>query len=301
MRDPVVDIEGHSFERAAVLEWITAHQTSAMSRTPMRATDLVPNRALKAAIDEFLSSSNISGLIDSEPPQSVRSRSMAAWIASLTDGELDVPAATDCARLLLDQKIFSIKQLRWILEQGADLKSVLPAFYAEVLTTALRATGLGSINGWWTGQVSQLDSDPVYTYSILLFLDGNGGTVDYPELEGGGTVTKLVPAGAEAARVAAFQEAITYGSAEEGGRVCDGGCFTVHLVDGRLHYSYSDTLGYTDAGYCIAVLDRILGPPPSRPAVALRAPPPPRAQPGSDEANLEGGQAIDPAMIADEF
>ena len=49
--DPVSDSEGNSFERAAIEHWLRVQSVSPLTRTPMQASSLVPNRALKAAID----------------------------------------------------------------------------------------------------------------------------------------------------------------------------------------------------------------------------------------------------------
>jgi len=50
MVDPVIDPEGISFERLAILRWLQKSETSPATRTPLRADQLVPNRALQAAI-----------------------------------------------------------------------------------------------------------------------------------------------------------------------------------------------------------------------------------------------------------
>jgi hypothetical protein len=45
-----MDREGNSFERTAIQEWISRDGTSPVTRSVLRPTDLVPNRALKDAI-----------------------------------------------------------------------------------------------------------------------------------------------------------------------------------------------------------------------------------------------------------
>lgn len=50
MIDPVCDKEGNSFEKSAIFDWIASHGCSPITRTPMVASDLVPNRALKDMI-----------------------------------------------------------------------------------------------------------------------------------------------------------------------------------------------------------------------------------------------------------
>lgn len=50
--DPVVDPEGNSYERSAITEWLQKNSTSPITRTPLAISDLVPNRALRDAIEE---------------------------------------------------------------------------------------------------------------------------------------------------------------------------------------------------------------------------------------------------------
>jgi len=45
--DPVVDREGHTYERVAILKWLDSHSTSPMTRQNLRSTDLTPNRKVK--------------------------------------------------------------------------------------------------------------------------------------------------------------------------------------------------------------------------------------------------------------
>ena len=51
MRDPVVDREGNTYERAAIERWLASgHRTSPVTRAPLTPADLVPNRALRHII-----------------------------------------------------------------------------------------------------------------------------------------------------------------------------------------------------------------------------------------------------------
>nr|NGX60106.1 E3 ubiquitin-protein ligase LubX [Chlamydiota bacterium] len=43
MADPVIDKHGHSFERAAILEWLKINNTCPMNRQPLTPDDLAPN------------------------------------------------------------------------------------------------------------------------------------------------------------------------------------------------------------------------------------------------------------------
>ena len=49
-QDPVVDPEGNTYERAAILLWLEIHPTSPLTRKPLSPEQLVPNRAMQALI-----------------------------------------------------------------------------------------------------------------------------------------------------------------------------------------------------------------------------------------------------------
>jgi len=54
MHDPVIDREGNSYERKAILDWLRkGNDTSPMTRQPLKKDDLTPNRALKDQIESF--------------------------------------------------------------------------------------------------------------------------------------------------------------------------------------------------------------------------------------------------------
>eukprot|EP01045_Picozoa_sp_COSAG04_P020055 COSAG04_NODE_2012_length_5004_cov_3.098063_2_plen_209_part_00 len=54
MRDPVMDPEGNSYERSAVEDWLSRSPTSPVTRAPLAAHQLAPNRALKSLIEAAL-------------------------------------------------------------------------------------------------------------------------------------------------------------------------------------------------------------------------------------------------------
>ena len=51
MVDPVVDPEGNSYERTAILEWLERSHTSPITRTPLTPEQLIPNRALQELLE----------------------------------------------------------------------------------------------------------------------------------------------------------------------------------------------------------------------------------------------------------
>ena len=53
MEDPVIDPEGNSYEKYAIKFWLTKNSTSPITRNPLTVDQLVPNRALQDAIQEW--------------------------------------------------------------------------------------------------------------------------------------------------------------------------------------------------------------------------------------------------------
>jgi STIP1 family protein 1 len=54
MLDPVISPSGTSFERAALLRALAAKAEDPISRKPLKADQLIPNLALKGAIEAWL-------------------------------------------------------------------------------------------------------------------------------------------------------------------------------------------------------------------------------------------------------
>ena len=50
MTDPVMDRDGYTFERTAIVQWLETHHSEPFTRRPMDASELAPNRALRDAI-----------------------------------------------------------------------------------------------------------------------------------------------------------------------------------------------------------------------------------------------------------
>lgn len=58
MKDPVIDIYGNSYERTAIMDWLSRNNTSPINRKPLTVDQLFPNRALKDTIEEFKKSAS---------------------------------------------------------------------------------------------------------------------------------------------------------------------------------------------------------------------------------------------------
>lgn len=81
MRDPLIDRDGNSYDRAAIERWLAEKGTSPMTRNPMSIHDLVPNRALKDAIDAILTG-NPTPVTAAPPVHSVQDTTRVEQITS---------------------------------------------------------------------------------------------------------------------------------------------------------------------------------------------------------------------------
>ena len=56
MREPVIDSEGNTYEKSAILEWLKTSNKSPVTRNVISASRLVPNRVL---IDSYSTNNNL--------------------------------------------------------------------------------------------------------------------------------------------------------------------------------------------------------------------------------------------------
>ena len=103
-----------------------------------------------------------------------------------------------------------------------------------------------SLNGTWRGTGHQTPAGPGGAdYPVVMVIGAGGGSIDYPSLSCGGSLTRL-SGGATSAQ---FRESITYG------RCVNGGTISVNLVNGRLAWTWTGQEGGTRYTV-IAVLER---------------------------------------------
>jgi len=59
MRDPVCSPNGDTYERSEIVKWINSKHTCPITRKPLHAKDLVPNKSLKNTIDSYIQSGRL--------------------------------------------------------------------------------------------------------------------------------------------------------------------------------------------------------------------------------------------------
>ena len=50
INEPLIDPDGNSYEKSAIIEWVRRHHTSPITRNNLQESDLTPNRALSDMI-----------------------------------------------------------------------------------------------------------------------------------------------------------------------------------------------------------------------------------------------------------
>lgn len=53
MNDPVVTVDGHTYEKRAIKLWLKKHNTSPLTNVPLKSKKLVPNITLKKQIQDY--------------------------------------------------------------------------------------------------------------------------------------------------------------------------------------------------------------------------------------------------------
>ena len=72
IREPVIDHEGNTYEKSAILEWLKTSNKSPMTRNIICASELVPNRALIESCSTYYSSQeNVSNCSKCNKPMKV--------------------------------------------------------------------------------------------------------------------------------------------------------------------------------------------------------------------------------------
>lgn len=67
MEDPVICVDGNSYERRSIEEWFKNHNTSPLTGLVLSSIDLIPNRTLKRAIIQFQQQSEPESSVELQP------------------------------------------------------------------------------------------------------------------------------------------------------------------------------------------------------------------------------------------
>jgi hypothetical protein len=123
---------------------------------------------------------------------------------------------------------------------------------AQKRATPPAARAAPSVNGTWSGPVTQVGSET--KYSLVLTLAGSGGTSNYPELNCTGKLTRI----GASHRYVFYIEVITEGQREKGGR-CPDGTITVARAGDNLDWGWFASVD-GEIGTAYGTLTRKSGP-----------------------------------------
>ena len=87
MEDPVTTADGHAYERAAIAQWLSNHDTSPVTNAQLPHRKLAPAHALRQLIQEFVAT-NPEAFISTEPSYTERRCS----------GSVELPHPTSATR-----------------------------------------------------------------------------------------------------------------------------------------------------------------------------------------------------------
>ena len=122
MIDPVITADGHTYERSAITAWLQMKNTSPVTNSALPHTNLVPNFALKSAIENYKSShvsfaqKCMQELVDAFEPHfsnSCRRRRLPVGPEPQLGWEIWIPAVIPPLPLLLCGLFFSLSVARW--------------------------------------------------------------------------------------------------------------------------------------------------------------------------------------------
>jgi hypothetical protein len=77
MYDPVLDPEGNTYERRAIVEWLRHKRNSPVSRQPLNDKMLIPNNALRDTIHEFMGTDWCDLQVREHPPAGLPLRGLS--------------------------------------------------------------------------------------------------------------------------------------------------------------------------------------------------------------------------------
>ncbi|KDO32110.1 hypothetical protein SPRG_03328 [Saprolegnia parasitica CBS 223.65] len=162
MVDPVVTVDGHSYERSAIEEWIrTSHETapggqvtSPATNLPLGSTQLIPNLALKRSIGEYRNKHNV---LPGSPAGPLRSPSRLAVVVppALALAPVDLPRTEalpqvgyDVYRANVTLAIYSQPSFNYRVSSAHGTALELPAGELFVVTKRLYSAMFGNTTGY---------------------------------------------------------------------------------------------------------------------------------------------------------
>ena len=132
MQDPVICSDGMTFERDAIMQWFAGgHKTSPITNLELEHTNLVPNRALRSAIEEWTGAN--------ESREKAAADALAAAEAEKNAEELAKKNAEELAKHLAEEKVRAKAAAKEAARLEAEAKALAEATAAAVRHNTIAA------------------------------------------------------------------------------------------------------------------------------------------------------------------
>lgn len=197
-------------------------------RTPSGVSTLVPT--FKATPDGLLLGGYRTAY---RPTDGSRATDLEVALAYQTIDGLQIPRTIS----MLDRSLTPPNTIPISLEDCRVSRTAAPA--APPIAAPPSAAPPASLAGTWRGTGHQVPQGSHQEWQIVMKIGESGGSIDYPSLGCGGTLTPLAADGGGAAR---YRETLTYGR----DKCVDGGTVTASIVAGKLSWRWTGQFGSQD-------------------------------------------------------
>ena len=132
MKEPMVDPEGVSYEKEAILEWLSRNSTSPITRNVLRPDQLVPNRALRDLLDELndeekledsdpVNDFNIGRALTEAPHYEASLKTTSAKIQNSRYGLVQVSVSDDQSSQHLSSEVVCVIDVSYSMDDAATM------------------------------------------------------------------------------------------------------------------------------------------------------------------------------------
>tara|TARA_B110000285_G_scaffold19019_1_gene18442 strand:- start:4373 stop:6382 length:2010 start_codon:yes stop_codon:yes gene_type:complete len=167
MTDPVVDADGHTYEREAIVQWLRVNGTSPMTRRSMSIDELRPNRAVLNAISELREDSK-----EEEPKKQDLTEVSVEMKTDLNQSQLTVNVPDGPAN---PKKIVFVLDVSGSMSTAADPPGEQTGMTRLDVAKHAILTCIGALRAWDEASVVTFSNSAVVVFPMKPMTDGNKG------------------------------------------------------------------------------------------------------------------------------
>lgn len=167
MSDPVIDNDGHTYEREAIEQWVRIHGTSPITRRPMSVDELRPNRAVLDAISELREETKVVDIKKQD----------------LLEASVEIRADSNCAQVTVDvaDEEAGPKKIVFVLDVSGSMSTAADPHGEQTGMTRLDVakhaiiTCVASMRTYDKAAVVTFSNSATVVFPMLPMTDGNKG------------------------------------------------------------------------------------------------------------------------------